>query len=147
MNLTDAVIRQIETTFKHIAAEKFAIDAAITRLEAEGFRIVDGGSTSPDEWEYTDWRSGEVLAAGDRNEGKGDVDWPDNWFHIDRVHDDIPLGPEPVLGLPEWLTDAIVEAVENDADKTRAWMNALRRDEAASREPGRVICHRAETSA
>jgi hypothetical protein len=117
--LTDAIIRQIEATLERGAAEDAAFDAAVARIEADGFRIANGRSELSEHgectgWEYKDWRSGEVLAAG--TFATGEINWPDNWFHVDRVRDEASLGPLPhVPGPPEWLADAIAfEAVEHE---------------------------------
>ena len=84
--------------------------AEIRRLEADGYRIVDGGQeTSRDDegesdWSMGDWRTGELLANGhgdaaacgevaDREESRRG----ERSYHRDPVWTDMDM---PVVGMP-----------------------------------------------
>jgi hypothetical protein len=106
----------------------------IRRLEADGFRIVDGGQDdSPDDngesdWSVRDWRTGEVLASGhgdhvasgeavDREESRRG----ERWYHRDRIWQDtdMPVAACPDFdGLPPSLAQVIFDWVaEGDASE------------------------------
>lgn len=101
--------------------------AEIRRLEADGYRIVEGGQdTSPDDngdsdWSIRDWRTGELLASGhgdlaaygeavDRQESRRGERWYDReriWQDMDMA---VPKCPT-VDGLPPSLAEVIFEWV------------------------------------
>ncbi len=94
-------------------------DALLSDYEAKGHRIIDGGQTSSDEWEVTDYRTGEMIAAGDGGmEGYAEVvhDHGEMWVHIDPITEGLDL-PDPVTeGLPESLCEALSDWVRERAD-------------------------------
>jgi hypothetical protein len=98
-------IRKILRTY---AASDTAVAKRIEELEAEGRRIVSGGQTSGDNWQVTDWRTGEVIAEGDDGldgyDAAGErLDPGDRWFHIDHVDEDIDMSVAPTDGIPASL--------------------------------------------
>jgi hypothetical protein len=101
----DLLFQQIKNSIEGMEARDRLHHTKIEELEAQGFRIIDGGQIDDDGWEYTDWRTGEVLARGtgdDSGIGKGE-----RWYHIDRVHDDAGIYAVKVAGIPESLASDI----------------------------------------
>jgi hypothetical protein len=126
MNLTDAVAQQITAELDAMAQEEKNRYAAVQEEEADGRRIVDGGSIivgdSDDDdrlqYEYTDWRTEEVIYRE-----KDDIEpWPSGWCHIDAIHNDCDVTAEPVAGLPESLVEAINSWVCENEEDARAWI-------------------------
>lgn len=82
-------------------------------LESQGHRIVSGGQRLHGGWDIVDWRTNEVLAAGD-----GDLDEydaagrkldPDNkWIHRDQILNEEDIIRVETHGMPEALA-AVVE--------------------------------------
>lgn len=98
-------------------------------IQAQGFRIVDGGQLSG--WssgrtrvEYTDARTGEVLFAGevsDLEEG-----WDEAWLHKDRLHDDVVLPDYPVdQSLPDSVRDFLETLSSASLEMGPAGLRAL----------------------
>jgi len=108
-----AFIQQIKNRLHCNATWDANRNARVAELEAEGYRIIDGGDqTSPDEEEvYTDWRTGEELPS------RGS----DNWYHIDVIYDEIGI-PETVsvTSLPESLIEVINQWVDAEKAEARA---------------------------
>jgi hypothetical protein len=106
-----AVIRQVSLELDHIAESRAQEAAKIAELEAEGWRIVDGGSTSGERWETTDWRTGDVLARGKTFASYEEHEPPpsEKWFHIDQIYDETFSRTETVDGLPERFAAELIE--------------------------------------
>src|ERR1700749_4953589 len=94
-------------------AEK-AEDDEIARIEAEGFRLVDGGQVTEDRWEITDFRSGEILAEGEGGpdeyfEAANALDNDLKIYYVGAIASEISSrfpAPEPPEGLPGSLAEA-----------------------------------------
>lgn len=89
-------------------------------LERQGRRLITGGQTSGSDedgrssWEITDWRTNEVLAAGygtyeEHAAAIGAL--PDNVFHLDHLPDQGLLEVSDTAGIPESLSDHLIEWV------------------------------------
>jgi hypothetical protein len=108
---TDTAVRDyVQALLRQHRSDEEARQERIRALEAAGHRIVDGGQTSQDEWEITDWRTGETLASGADGlrgyEAAGERLDPDGkWLHIDRLDTEYTK-VEPV-GIPDSLADAL----------------------------------------
>jgi hypothetical protein len=134
MNLTEAVIKQIELALETREKGELARAAKTLELEAQGFRIVNGGSVIAGRREdgesilryaYTDQRTGELLHEGEDDLiGEDGEDWPDNWYHADHLWDDLEWS-EPLEDLPEWLSDMLISETNENPDEMRAWMEKL----------------------
>jgi hypothetical protein len=96
MNLTDAIAEQIVATLEALAKEQRAFEASVREFESQGRRIIDGGQIDCNRWEYTDWRTGEVLATG-RCKDHDKLQMPESWCHDDPLHEIVD--PERVKGL------------------------------------------------
>lgn len=118
-NLTDAVAKQIAVTLDAIDQDQRAFDARVQELESQGHRITDGGQIDRNRWEYTDWRTDEVLANG-RCKDHDKVELPDNWYHVDHIHRETGVQPELVEGLPKSLSDLLVYWTFDHEDEARA---------------------------
>lgn len=127
------IVQQVSNVLDHLDQEKAAMEAEIKRIEGEGYIIVTGGSLSGgNTWEYTDWRTGKVLAAGRYSKKKPRPPFPANWYHhdpiSDLVWDRLGLDPRVVINkeLPDDLwrqfTYAITEWVENNEEEARSWL-------------------------
>jgi hypothetical protein len=116
----------------HLNSEQEKIEARkVAELEAQGYRVVDGGQTDgygddgTAPYEYTDWRTSEVLQSG-RIASPADIPDPpgsDMWYHIDRVldnddlnevyaHDDTKISDVLVQSLLEGIKYAAEPAIE-----------------------------------
>lgn len=129
--LGEAVLRLIAGVLEEREKDSAREDAKIKALEAEGFRIVDGGQTGPPDedgneagWQTRDWRTREVLAEGvgwDTYEASGE----DNWYHIDNVMSDdftylnAVKALQEASVLPHSLAFDLADWIENDPDDAR----------------------------
>ena len=110
---TDLVVEHIRNVLRAYRADDHARRRRARELERAGYRIVDGGQTGTDSWAIHDWRTGQVLAAGDYGSESDDLaarerlDPHRTWFHYDWLADDIPLSDVPVSGLPPSLALAV----------------------------------------
>jgi hypothetical protein len=95
-----------------------AMERQLAALEAQGYRIVDGGPLA-DEWEnsgwrYTDWRTGAVLAEGCGVEAMEDevrrLDPDRRWFPVDRIDGETGV---VTPGVPESLCQALTDWAES----------------------------------
>ncbi|MEV4280520.1 hypothetical protein [Actinoplanes xinjiangensis] len=104
-------------------ADNEKIERRIARLESEGRRIVAGGQINETAWDIVDWRTNEILAAGDDGldgfEAAGkDLDPDDKWIHYDRVLEDTEPTWVEDEGLPDGLADVIEDwALSGDAEE------------------------------
>lgn len=108
---TDTAVRDyVQALLRQYRSDEDARQQRIRALEAAGRRIVDGGQTGQDEWEITDWRSGETLASGTGGpdaygEAAQRLDPNGTWLHVDNLDTD-PVDVEPV-GIPASLAEAL----------------------------------------
>ena len=77
--MTDVIREYIRSVLQTTRAAEQAEEDEIARIEAEGFRLVDGGQVAEGRWEITDYRTGEILA-----EGAGG---PDEYFEAANLLD------------------------------------------------------------
>jgi hypothetical protein len=121
--LGTALVAQVEETLRAVVSDNIRIEAKIIELESTGKRIVDGGQISDGdeeyEWEFTDHRTGEVLATG-----KGDKpEWTNGWFHIDAVWNEVGISQQVyVEPLPLAVAEAVSEWAEEHEQEARAWL-------------------------
>jgi hypothetical protein len=122
----DAIAQTVTATLKRMETDKAAEEARIKELEAQGWRIVDGGTMGDGEWDWTDYRTNEVLASNETHDGDPFDAWGERWYHIDRITDDTHdfSFPNP-CGLPEELCNAIGDWAEMKPDEAQAWLNGL----------------------
>ncbi|MFC4070188.1 hypothetical protein [Actinoplanes subglobosus] len=104
-------------------ADNDRIDERIEQLESDGHRIVAGGQINETAWDIVDWRTNEILAAGeDGPDGFAaagqELDPDDKWIHYDRVLEDTDLTEVEIGDLPDGLA-AVVEdwALSADAEE------------------------------
>lgn len=109
-------------------------DAAIAEVEARGYRIVGGGQTLSG-WEVTDWRNGDVIAAGsnddDYEQAVDRVDPDHRWWHIDAIDTDLdnPVSLGPIgTPLPGSLAEPLRSWAESNEDEARALVALCRAD-------------------
>lgn len=127
-SLGRAVIAHLQGWLRAFQEEEAALDQRRDEVIAQGLRVVNGGQTGP--WnagsipvEYTDDTTGEVLFRGNVTD-PGEA-WQERWFHVDRLHDDVPLPDHPVdPSLPAPVQD-LLEALDQkcldlEADGIRA---------------------------
>jgi hypothetical protein len=110
----------------HVDAAK--IRERIAELEGQGHRIVTGGQMDDDVWDIIDFRTNEILAAGNDGatgyEAAGkDLDPDDKWIHYDRVLEDAGIDYVVAEGLPEGLANVIEDwALSEEADEVAAFI-------------------------
>lgn len=108
---TDTAVRDyVQALLRQYRSDEDARQERIRALEAAGRRIVDGGQTGQDEWEITDWRTGETLASGTGGpdaygEAAQHLDPNGTWLHVDNL-DTEPVNVESV-GIPASLANAL----------------------------------------
>jgi hypothetical protein len=113
----------IQSVLEANHADNEKIEQRIAELEGDGRRIVTGGQISETAWDIVDWRTNEILAAGDDGpdgfEAAGkDLDPEDRWIHYDRVVEDTEPTWVEDEGLPDSLADVIEDwALAGDADE------------------------------
>jgi hypothetical protein len=117
-----AVIKAGENFEEHVARRARA-------KEAEGYRIVEGGQTGPHvdglaPWELTEWRSGEVIAAGSGLESFQGTFETGRWWHVDSLAYDLPSPVPESLGLPPGLARALEEWASSDPVEAEVWLDA-----------------------
>jgi hypothetical protein len=135
---TDGEIRRyIQAVLKCNEEYDAAQAAEIDRLEAEGYRIVDGGQvdrdpeTNESTWQITDWRTGETLASGSGDDefitASDALEAQHRGYHIDHVLEDSEAeakmlrGPEVPQGMPESLAQVLGDWATDNEDDARAW--------------------------
>jgi hypothetical protein len=117
-----AVIKADEVLEEHVARMARA-------KEADGYRIVEGGQTGPlvdglAPWELTDWRSGEVIAAGSGLDSFQAQFESERWWHIDSLaYDHVRPLPESA-SLPPGLARALANWASNHPVEAELWLNA-----------------------
>ncbi|MBB2947680.1 hypothetical protein FB565_007451 [Actinoplanes lutulentus] len=121
--MSDLLKTHIQNVLEANHADAGKIRQRITELEGEGRRIVTGGQLDDEAWDIIDWRTNEILAAGndglDGYEAAGkDLDPSDNWVHFDRILQDLGVTYVETPGLPESLANLIEDwALASDADE------------------------------
>ena len=117
--MADVIGEYIRAVLDTAAQAEKAEDDEIARIEAEGFRLVDGGQVAEDRWEITDFRSGEILAEGaggpdDYFEAASALDNDLRIYYVGAISSEIssrfPV-PRPPAGLPESLAEALANWV------------------------------------
>lgn len=130
--MTNVLAKLTAAVIAHVEANDDATEARCKELEALGHRIVDGGQIGQYDWEYTDYRTGEVLASSERGDSLAKVEesWDTNkWWHIDPITEDTwNLDLPTVEGIPDSIAESIAETiemwVENNQDEAKAWVAA-----------------------
>jgi hypothetical protein len=124
--MTDVIREYVRAVLQATRAAEQAEQDEIARIEAAGFRLVEGGQVTEDRWEITDYRTGEILAEG--------ADGPDEYFEAANLLDKdtkiyyigsidsevysrfpVPLPPEEIPtslaeALAIWVSEHIGEA-------------------------------------
>lgn len=146
----DPLTQQVRNILEAGAAMTAQEQQRIAKLEADGYRIIDGGQTGPYDadgkcgYAYTDCRTGETLASGhgtyeeslealDAAAGNREI------CHRDRVAevaiggaDDYGLiDPEPVPGIPDSLVTVLADWAESSdtTDEDLALVTGLHVDQ------------------
>lgn len=106
----DSVRNYVQALLRQHRSDEDARQERIRALEAAGRRMVNGGQTGEDEWEITDWRTGETLASGTGGldaygEAGQRLDPNGTWLHIDNL--DTGLADVEPIGIPASLADAL----------------------------------------
>lgn len=108
---TDTAVRDyVQALLRQYGVQEEARQERVRALEEAGHRIVNGGQTGQDEWEITDWRTGELIVSGTGDYQAYDaaaarLDPDGKWLHIDNVETE-PTSVEPV-GIPASLAEAL----------------------------------------
>jgi hypothetical protein len=117
LQVPDAVRIHVRKALEAERAYTDAVNDKVREVEAAGGRVIGGGQIDGDEWEITDWRTGERIAHGHSGaDGLDDVlsrlDPDGKWWHVDRLYDDILLGDvSPTEGVPPSLATALEDWV------------------------------------
>ncbi|MEU3401376.1 hypothetical protein [Streptomyces filamentosus] len=112
--ITGRVQQYIEALLRRSLADRLRRLERIEQLEKDGYRIIEGGQTHGDEWEITDWRTGELIARGvggyqGYDEAADRLDPDDKWILHENVdNDDDQEAVEPA-GVPDSLADSLQE--------------------------------------
>ncbi len=117
--MADVIREYLRAVLDTAAQAEKAEGDEIARIEAEGFRLVDGGQLTEDRWEITDFRSGEILAEGDGGpdeyfEAANALDNDTKIYYVGAISSEVFLRfpvPEPPTGLPESLAEALAKWV------------------------------------
>lgn len=110
--VTGPVQQYVEALLRRSLADRQARLARIEQLEKDGHRIIGGGQTYGDEWEITDWRTGELIERGDGGYQGYDkavdrLDPDEKWILHENVdNDDDQEDVEPV-GVPDSFADLL----------------------------------------
>lgn len=121
--MSDLLKTHIQNVLETNHADNLKIEERIGELESQGHRIVGGGQIGETAWDIVDWRTNEILAAGnDGAEGFAaagrELDPDDKWIHYDRVLEDADLTYVTAEGLPDGLANAIEDwALAGDAEE------------------------------
>lgn len=117
----DAIVGYITAVLDALDRQDAELERRRAALEADGFRLVDGGQEGGDRWSVDDYRTGAVLAAGDGGVEEYHAAWQPDWYHIDLIRTDIGLvDPDPPEQLPSSLCHTLIEWVlEHPADARR----------------------------
>jgi hypothetical protein len=135
------LIRFVQAVLDQAAERHDAEQARCAAVEAEGFRIVDGGqTTSYDDdskcgYAISDFRTGEVLAKGYGPAEDFDAAWDtladklrQPLYHRDRIFDEVLESDDrqswPATTLPKSLATALQEWADGYKDDARAWIAA-----------------------
>jgi hypothetical protein len=135
------LIRFVQAVLDQATERHAAEQARCAEVEAEGFRIVDGGQTTPYDddskcgYAISDFRTGEVLARGHGTYEEFDAAWDtmgdklgQPLYHRDRIFDEVLDRDDnrawPATTLPKSLATALQEWADGYQDDARAWMTA-----------------------
>lgn len=123
------IIEYLRAVMATCDLEKQDVEARVKELQAEGYRIIDGGSGSVNEdgsvtlfddpaAAEMDYFTGEVVTP----HGSTRREWPDNWYHIDAIHDELnaPYHAVPPVGMSKQLADDLETLVWGNEDEIRA---------------------------
>lgn len=94
-----------------------AMNARINQAMRDG-KIISGGQLNGDDWEITDWHTGDLIASGSTgiggwNETVHRLDPDETWIHIDCLFDQVPVAEVRAERIPQSLGDAIEAWVES----------------------------------
>ena len=132
----DEIKVYVRDVLSHILAGQAEEEAARARLEADGYRIVGGGSLDGEgSWRITDHRTGEVLASGtgglpdyERAAEALNAQQP-IWHHDNILNEEDQLAyaraPSPPPGIPESLAQALDEWADSHQDEALEWVSGL----------------------
>lgn len=103
-------------------------EALMSEYEAKGHRIISGTQEADGEWEVTDYRTDDIIAAGDGGlEGYDEVahDHGQMWVHIDPIIESLDITDPITEGLPESLCEQLTDwvrerATDEDIDQVLA---------------------------
>ncbi|WP_405057006.1 hypothetical protein OG474_30250 [Kribbella sp. NBC_01505] len=110
-------------------------ETRIKTLQAEGFRIIDGGPTGDRDdagellWKNVDWHTREVLSEGVGLESY-DASPEESWYHIDHVETGEQYNAavtklEASSGLPPSLATAITDWAQGHLDEAAELVEAM----------------------
>ena len=121
-----AIAKQIGVTLEVMAKEDQKLEARIQEVESQGCRITDGGQINGSRWEYTDWRTDEVLAKGRSRKDHDKLQMPDNWYHIDHIRFEVGITePERIEGLPASLAETLIEWTLDHPEEARTFIASV----------------------
>ncbi|MEU4689133.1 hypothetical protein [Actinoplanes sp. NPDC023714] len=126
--MSDLLKTHIQNVLESNHADAAKIQARIEELESQGHRIVTGGQMEDDVWDIIDYRTNEILAAGnDGTEGYEaagkDLDPEDKWIHYDRILEDLGIDYVTADGLPESLANVIEDwALSEEPEEIAAFI-------------------------
>jgi hypothetical protein len=114
----DSIRRIVAAAIVNLEADEKRFRDRVEELEAQGYRIIEGGSGYPGDEEgewiedpYTDYRTGEVVANDDG----------EKHYHTDGIYNDsYKVEPVDPLGLPQELVHTIQEWVWENEEEARA---------------------------
>ncbi|MGW1344668.1 hypothetical protein ACWCOV_26745 [Kribbella sp. NPDC002412] len=122
----DAIRILVVGVLAEIEKDRVRTDTKIRTLEADGFRIIDGGQTGDRDdageaiWQNIDWRTREVLSEGVGYEAYT-ASADETWYHVDHVDDgekffEALTTLKESSGLPPSLASALTEWAEENPD-------------------------------
>ncbi|WP_127507565.1 hypothetical protein [Actinoplanes solisilvae] len=114
--MSDTLKQHIENVLEDNFAVMNGTRRRTEELESQGHRIVTGGPVGEDGWDIIDWRTNEILAAGDGGldeyEAAGKrLDPENNWVHRDAILEEEDDSRVQTDGLPEGLAAAVEDWV------------------------------------
>ncbi|MFJ9553195.1 hypothetical protein ACIRPH_05235 [Nocardiopsis sp. NPDC101807] len=118
--MVDSPIHQhIRAVLQYEEDYKKREEALLADYEAKGHTVIDGSLVLDGDWEVTDYRTGDIIAAGgDGVAGYAEVadDHGEMWVHIDLITDQLTEIPLPITpGVPEALCEVLTEWARTSA--------------------------------